>query len=152
MGQQREALILEPFVAVAPMVEARSATQFDRASGLSCALTFAVPLALLVGAAATSSGGPQSALLKASLGAFAAGVVVTTVLLIAGPGRYVRHSVLPMLAHALHPLKPTERELSAALDRMSSLGLKVGRIVKPEQILSALAKFDDGQFRHPSVT
>jgi len=71
------------------------------------------------------------------------GFAVTAIPLIAGERRYIRQSVLPMLAHTLRPLKPTERELAAALDRLSRAGLKVGRGIKLEQIFSALDEIED---------
>ena len=134
-GDERTASILEPFEAIAPMVEGRTAVEFDRKSGWGCALTFIVPSCFLVAAAAVRSAHLQSVLLIASAVAFGLGTVVTAFFLATGPSRYIRERVLPMLVRSLRPLKPTEAELAQALDKMAGVSLKVGRKLKPQQIL-----------------
>lgn len=107
----REALLWEPVQLVAPLVEARGSGNFDGHSGLGCAATIAVPLLIML--LAPSSGPAQDAALMTALPLGAIGTVYTLIQLYLGPRRFRNAKVVPWLARALAPLKPTPQELGA---------------------------------------
>ena len=151
---EREALVREPFVILAPQAEARLAgdTQFDRESGLGCLLTLAIPAALvflllpallyLFGNAGSKKLGPVVGI--AALALFGVGLVYTLVQLALAPGRWIRRMLLPKIAAALAPLKPSEQELDACLSRLATADLRIAKKLNVPQILEAIRQQDRG--------
>jgi hypothetical protein len=60
-------------------------------------------------------------------------------------GRFLRNEILPLLASALRPLKPTPAEIDAVLTEQKKLGRKIGSKVKAVDVLAALAASPAGE-------
>lgn len=55
--------------------------------------------------------------------------------------RYARRSLLPVIARSLRPLRPSREEIAAVFDRLRSGRVKVGKALRPEEVVDAL-EFD----------
>lgn len=55
-----------------------------------------------------------------------------------GNQRYIQSDVIPKLARALAPLKPTEAELAETLANFRQAGIKIGRAVKAAEVIKAI--------------
>ena len=75
----------------------------------------------------------------AALGITGVLAVITLVLLATDGRRYTRRAILPVLVRALRPLRPTPEELDAAREALKSRGGKIGKLLKTEAIVDALA-------------
>jgi hypothetical protein len=53
--------------------------------------------------------------------------------------RFIRRSIIPILARTLKPLKPSKEELEAALADLTKLRHKIGRKLSSHDLLTALA-------------
>jgi hypothetical protein len=134
-AEDRQALIEEPFLLLAPKVEARfSASQFDGPTSLALVgLVLAVAGAVAVaGKVPESASGPVIALGWV----IGIGLVVWQVMQI--KHRYFRDKIFPTLVPALRPLKPTAAELEAVLKRMKQRGEKMGSKLDLKRLLAAL--------------
>src|SRR5436190_20003482 len=145
---ERNSLLMEPFTLLNPMVERRFAnsTEMDRKSGLGCIGTILVGGGLFFGSLAFS-GPTEDKILVAAAIFFGAGTIYTLVQLHLGPGRFFRAQVLAPLLKSLKPLQPTREEIAACIDRCKTLGLKIGKVAKPNELWArlerALAGFDN---------
>ena len=126
---------MEPFALLNPAVEERfaSSTQMDKQSGLGCLGTLVVGGGLFFGAMAFR-GPSQDRILVAAAVLFGIGTIYTFVQMHLGPKRFFRAQLLPPLIKSLKPLEPTREDLAACLERCRSLGLKIGKVVKVDEI------------------
>lgn len=124
----REALLWEPLALIAPLVESRNAFAFDGPSGLGCAVTIAVPLAMLF--LAESSGPAQDAALMTALPLFAVGTIYTLIQLGLSARRFRNSKIVPWIARALAPLKPTAEELNAVAQQAKVDPVRLAEAVK----------------------
>jgi hypothetical protein len=149
---EREALIREPFVVMAPLAEARLSgdTQFDRESGLGCLLTLAVPAIVLLMAGfllahffdreGSKKIWPVVGIVALVL--FGAGLVYTIVQLALAPGRWIRRQLLPKIVSALAPLKPSEQELTDCLALLGTTDLRIAKKIKVSHLLELIRQKD----------
>jgi len=134
-AEDRVALLKEPFILLSPKVEARFAsTHFDGPTGLTL-LAAVIGLifipALLAGAFPSYS----TELVFTCIGV---AIVAIGVQMFLQSERFMRKKVIPVLAPALKPLKPTPQELEAVLKDMKSLGRRIGSKLKLQSLLAAL--------------
>jgi hypothetical protein len=145
---ERNSLLIEPFNLLNPMVEKRFAnsTEMDCKSGLGCIGTLLASIGLFFGSLAFP-GPTQDKILIAAAIVFGAGTIYTFVQLHLGPGRFFRARVLAPLVKSLKPLQPTREEIAACIDRCKSLGMKIGKVAKPNELCArlerAIAGFDN---------
>lgn len=140
-SEQREALVLEPFAWLNPVVERRfkGSTHIDAASSLGCLGTVFVAGALTF-AATRMTGDGQDVVAFAALIAGVVGVLYTLVQLHREPLRFVRRSVLPKLVSALAPLKPLPEEIAHTLDLCRRNRWKIGKAVRADDLRAMLEK------------
>jgi hypothetical protein len=50
------------------------------------------------------------------------------------PRRFVRRKIIPVIASSLEPMQPSQDEIADCLERCKSLGMRMGKIVKPEHL------------------
>jgi hypothetical protein len=145
---ERNRLLMEPFHLLNPLVEQRFAnsTQMDRKSGLGCIGTVLVGGGLFFGSLAFQGPTQDKILISAAI-LFGAGTIYTFVQLHLGPGRFFRARVLAPLVKSQKPLQPTREEMAACIDRCKTLGLKIGKVAKPNELWArlelAVAGFDN---------
>jgi len=147
-AEERQDFLIEPFALLNPLVEARQAnsTEMDKPSSLGCLGTLLVAGGVFSGSMALK-GRAQDRMLLAALILFAVGTVYTFVQMHLGPKRFVRAKILPSLVQSLRPLEPTREELTACIERCKTLGMRIGKTAKPDEVWSLLdrrmAGFDD---------
>lgn len=129
--EMREALLLESFQLVNPEVEMRykQETQLDKPAGLGCFGTIILSPLLFYGASLLPMPTQEQALLGAAIFC-GLGIVYTFVQIGLAPRRWLRARIVPLLARALEPLRPTREELQFCLERCEIAGLKIGRKLK----------------------
>lgn len=146
----REELIREALQNAAPAVEARYAggTTLDSRSLLALLGTVVAPIVLLVVAREavapdtyTSVVGPLAGVLCV------AGFAATLFLGLTSNRRWMRSHLLPMLARALRPLRPTEEELDRLLEKFRAADLKIGKKLRSRLVCRTL---EDLQTRAPA--
>lgn len=122
--EERRALIRSPFVLLSPKVEKRfsSSTHVDKEVGMSL---LAALLLLMFGPALAAAVAPDSSDI-AVLMSLAIGVVLVGWQMALSGRRFMRRQVVPVLARALRPLRPTEEELKTALSELKQLRNKMG--------------------------
>jgi len=135
-ADDRRALIRSPFLLMSVKVDQRFArTHLDMGLGLAIA-----------GAIAMTVFGPGMVQLLAP-GADRAGLVLVFLALglaailwqaVAARPRFVRRAVLPALARALRPLKPTQQELEAIVAELGQLKHKIARRIDVPELQSQL--------------
>lgn len=131
----RRALLREPFILLSPRVEARFASiHLDWPTGLT--LLVAV-LALIFVPGPVSAALPEYAS-EIIFACIAAAVIAVGVQVYLSSERFMRKQVLPILAPALRPLKPTREELEQVLKDMKALGRRIGRKLKLASLLEVL--------------
>lgn len=131
--EARRQLLVEPFGLLESIVRGRDKTSFDIMSGTGCITTIILPV--VVGIAAcnrTSSAGTMA------LGLFVIGTVFTLIQIALGHRRFVRRHVLPTLADALRPLRPTANELEACLGTCRARKWQIGSGLSSDAILAKL--------------
>jgi hypothetical protein len=140
-AEQRQMLLLEPFVLMNPTVETRfkNSTQFDTPSGIGCLGTIIVGLALFI-LSFSYHGSQQDNVLIIAAVVSGIGVAYTLLQFHLAPGRYVRTRMMPGLARALRPLHPTREEIEACLKTCKDRGLKIGKILKPDAVWRDLSR------------
>ncbi|MCE3606581.1 hypothetical protein LXA47_23700 [Massilia sp. P8910] len=132
---ERNALILGPFMLLAQKVEKRYAsTDLDKEVGLA-----------LVAALVLMTAGPAASLALFPDGgpAVMLGFMVLALALVAwqmmvAKRRFMTRKVVPLLAKALRPLKPSDNELQAALAQMRQAGHKIGIKLKLPELQAQL--------------
>lgn len=131
--------MLESFSLLNPQLEVRfgKSTQFDKPASLGCLSTVILVLVLFFGSMAFM-GPTQDKLLIATLVIGFTGLVYTFIQLHLAPGRYFHNQVLPALVKALRPLEPTKDDLVRCLERCQTLGMKIGKVAKVNDIWAQL--------------
>lgn len=140
-AEEREALVLEPFVLLAPEVELRKATtHLDWVSGLFLLLTVAATIGWIVYVNSPSASWvhPDHSV-PIGIGVFAAFGVAALVAMFGDARRFARRVTLSKLVRALHPLGPTTEELERALAVCRARDLALGRLLKPAEVHDAIA-------------
>ena len=66
------------------------------------------------------------------------GFLITLFLAIFGPSRFMKHEIVPGVAHGVFYLNPSHEELKKALDRSRALRLKIGRKISIAALDKAL--------------
>jgi hypothetical protein len=140
---QRYNLIREPFLLLSPKVERRFAsTHIDAPTGL--ALIGAVALMFAGGWIdrqffADSAG--TGLLIAAGIGA---ALIVWQ--FVESGSRYMRREIVPVLAKALDPLRPTPDEIERVLGELQQTKQKIGRKLKVNQLLESLSSSGSRQY------
>jgi len=137
-AQTRLALIKEPFLLLAPIVEKRfSAVHIDRYVGAALVLTIAAailagnlfgiffPLAI-----------EQKA--NAFLITFGIGIAATGVQGFKSAGRFMRKVIYPKITLALRPLNPSQQELEVVFAELKRLDFKLSRKARLKDLLREL--------------
>ncbi|WP_457423800.1 hypothetical protein [Roseateles sp. P5_E7] len=134
---ERGALIREPFMVLSGKVEERfSTTHIDK----EMALAIVAALVLLIVGPASLHGlmpGEEGSLFLI-FGILGLGLVVWQG--IQSGRRFMQKAVLPLLARALHPLRPTEAELDSMCSALRVHGHKLGRRMRTADLMSHLAR------------
>jgi hypothetical protein len=137
--EERPAAVLEPFLLTEGLLASRtSATQFDAASGMGCLASLVAFFGIMtVGMSLVRTNKEQ----MIGIAGMVAGVlaVFTLVLLATDGRRYARRVILPVLARALRPLRPTPEEIDAAREALKARGGKLGKVLKTDEIVDALS-------------
>jgi hypothetical protein len=133
--QERYALIRNPMLLLSPRVEKRYAsTHID----LQTAITFlGVLVAIFAESAVVSRFAPDHAS-ESIIGMCLLGVILVAWQIALSNTRFIRRSIVPVLAKTLRPLKPTEAEVQAALAELAKLRHKLGRKLKPRDLMTDL--------------
>jgi hypothetical protein len=134
-AERREALLMEPFVVLNPLVEMRFAnsSSFDRQSGIGCLGTVLVAVTLFI--ASFQFKGPKQDRVLLIAGILSGlGILYTFVQLHLGPSRYSHRVVGKSLLRALAPLEPSKEEIAMCLDRSRMLGFKIGKVLKSAKV------------------
>jgi hypothetical protein len=135
-AEDRQTLIEEPFLLLAPKVEARfSASQFDGPTSLALGALFLLGL----GAMALAEKVPESASGTVIVLGWAIGIGLVVWQLLQVRHRYFRTKIFPTLIPALRPLKPTAAEIEAVVKRMKQRGEKMGSKLDPKRLFAAMA-------------
>jgi hypothetical protein len=136
--EERESLILEPFLLLNPLLQGRtSEMNLDKVSGLGCLATILIPFGVfLVGKtrfhAEDSTLGMMAWVLAGLLALFTIGALATD------GRRFARSKIIPKLAAALRPLAPSHEEIDQVLARLKQMGWAIGKKVKTDDITSAM--------------
>lgn len=145
----RRDLIREPFTNLAPIVEERygSSSHFDLYGTLALLSSILVPVLLGVISANSEDPDVRSALGMAAMITFGIGLVVTFVLVFTEARRFVRRRILPRLARALRKLDPSRAEVEECLAQLRAVGLKLGKKVKPDDLIFLIETPEDLRVR-----
>ena len=130
----RERLDIEKRVQQDPASLSRASTHIDKEVGLS--LIAAIGL-FVVGPALTHKAFPDSADL-AVLVFLGLGVLLVGWQAVMSGRRFMRRQVIPVLAKALQPLRPSSEELSTVLAELKQLSHKIGKKLTLADLLSQL--------------
>lgn len=132
----RRALIQQPFLVLAPLVEARARqTSFDAIA--TAALLGGLLLAIGGGLAASNL--PQD-YAGPAVGACALGGLALIIWGMASTARrYARGKLAPQIAKTLRPLRPSDKELSTTLAELKQKGHRIGKILKPQHVAALIA-------------
>jgi hypothetical protein len=131
---ERQALIRSPFLLLSPKVEKRFAsTHIDKEVGLSMAAAVAL---LIAGPALTRAVAPDASGM-AALVFIALGVLLVVWQIFRSRRRFMMRQVVPVLASAIRPLRPTESELKFVLAELTQLKHKIGTKLKLADLISA---------------
>jgi hypothetical protein len=133
--------LMEPFVLLNSQVEARFAnsTQMDKRSGVGCLATAVIGAVMFFGSL-KFNGPKQDKILVTALIFVVIGTVYTFIQMHLGPGRFYRAKLLPPLVKALKPLAPTREDVAECVARCKTLGLKIGKVAKLDEIWSRLER------------
>lgn len=132
---ERKSLIEEPFALLSSKVEKKfAAINLDKETGFSILGAF---LLLLAGPSIARTIAPDH--VEESLLFFLVlGIILVGWQFAISGRRFMRTKVIPVLAKALHPLRPTEIEIALALSEMRLLKHKIGFKLKPADLMSHL--------------
>lgn len=128
--EMRHDLLLEPFLQLNPWVEARlTRSKMDWPSWLG----FVASLVLLVVWIMLRDTKPaRSNLIANAIGGVAIGLMAFSLIYFATDGeRFVRQRVLPLMARALRPLRPSPDELERTIEFLRARRLKIGKHIRP---------------------
>jgi hypothetical protein len=137
--EERRAALVEPLLLTNSMLESRTATtQFDGASSVGCVGTIVAGIVVGIVAREVVRASSDSAAVAAL--AVAGVLAVFTLILLATDGRrYTRRVLLPIVVRSLRPLQPSEEEIETTLGDLKSRGVKIGKTLKPSQVVDALS-------------
>jgi hypothetical protein len=135
---KRDVLIREPFLLLSPKVEQRFAqTQIGPGAGM--AIVAAILLLLVAAPRVIESAVLPNVRPETIFGGFAVlGIALVVWQLIASGSRFMRREVVPVLARALKPLRPTQQEIDVALEELKTLKQKIGRKVSAPKLLEQI--------------
>ena len=141
--ESRAQHMLEYFQWIEPSVKScfSSSLHFDRLSGSCLFATLAASAALFAASVTTwdrTRLGNEAA--AASVFVLVAGLFLTLVLVLLGPGRLFRKKLLPRLARGLAPLHPGRAELDALLTKCRNNHWFVGRKTKAGRLEMEIAR------------
>jgi hypothetical protein len=140
-AQERETLILEPFLLLNPGIQARSGQiLFDKVSGIGCLATIAIPLAIIWIGMARFPGSDETRG-KFALGAAGLLTIFTLGALATDGRRFGRRKIVPKLAAALAPLDPTPEEIDRAFAKMKQMKWAIGKKIKSEDVTNAIHSY-----------
>ena len=140
-GDDYKKFLMEPFALLNPLVEMRFAksSEMDKQSGLGCLGTVVIGAAIFFGS--MQFRGPTSdKLLLAALIFVVLGTIYTFIQMHLGPGRHFRAKILPPLVKSLKPLEPTRDDIAGCIERCKTLGLKIGKVAKVDEIWGRLER------------
>jgi hypothetical protein len=145
----RSALLMEPLTALASTVEKRFTDfgRLDTPSALACGGTVAVAGGLFFYSSRYLGGSAQDRGLVIAGIAFALGIAYSLLQWQLAPARFVKTQVAPMAARALKPLGPSRKELEDCLAECRQMGLRIGKVLKPEWLWTSLQRGDSPQPR-----
>lgn len=141
VGDEYKAVLMEPFSLLNPLVERRfaSSTEMDRKSGMGCLGTVVIGAGLFFGSM-RFRGPTQDKILLAALILVVIGTIYTFIQMHLGPGRHFRAKILPSLVKSLKPLQPTRDDLAGCIERCKSLGLKISKVAKVDEVWARLER------------
>lgn len=134
-GDERSALIREPFLRLSPKVESRfAATHFDKETGFAAlgALVLIGAMPSVAEAIAPAHAGP------AFLTALTVGCGLVVWQMALSGRRYMQREIVPTLARALLPLRPTPREVDTVRSEMKQHRYKMGTKLIAADLATAL--------------
>ncbi len=133
--------LMEPFALLNPQMERRFAnsTEMDKPAGLGCLATVLVAGALFFGSMAVR-GPMQDKILVAALVLGVIGTIYTFVQMHLGPWRFFRAKLLSPLVKALKPLRPTRDDVAECIQSCKTLGLKIGKVAKVDEVWARLER------------
>ncbi len=138
---ERLYLINEPFEIYAETIEQKygESTAFDKPTGVGCLTTIFFPFSVLLIAGLLN----QEALIEDVLGpaalvVFAIGTIITMYFLFTVHSRYIKDTVVPIVAKCLKALEPTKIEIDEVLSRYKTAGMKLGKKLRSHQIIEEL--------------
>jgi hypothetical protein len=134
-AEERSALIASPFLVLSQMVEERFArTQIDRYGAL--AIVGMVVLLLATSGIANRLAPDQ--LPEMVLTALVVGLALVVWQIAAGSKRYMSEEIVPRLATALRPLRPSPDEIRGVLADLTAHKHKLGKKVDPTLLAAAI--------------
>jgi hypothetical protein len=138
----RSKLIKEPFILLAPVVEANvgGETKIDKKTGLGCTATIFLPLALLITSAATRQSGYAIAAGLVFLATLIFTLISLFVVVIRKPKYFIEQSVVPALATSLAVIQPTREEIRECYERLKRTNLAILKRVEIEKLFDALER------------
>lgn len=134
----RRALIKSPFTLLSPKVEKRFAsTHLDKEIGLA----FAAAIGLIAfGPGLVHKLLPELPTDLTVLAFIGASVLLVLWQLATAGRRFMQRQIIPVLSRSLQPLRPTKEELAAVLAELKTLGHKIGKKLKPADLLPTPAR------------
>lgn len=144
----REALLREPFIALAPAWEHRlKNTVLNVRTLLVIIILFLVICGAMFTSIAYGMSIAPARVLPWTVGAFVVAVVLFPMIMIATTRFYVRRRLHPVLARSLQPLQPTLVELQAVVDELRAKKLMIGKAVQPEALCADIMTLDEMSLR-----
>jgi hypothetical protein len=136
--EERLPALIESFLLANTLLANRTTgMQFDRASGFGCFGTIAAFVLTIVVAESLFKASNESKMIAAF--SIAGALALCTLILLATDGRrYARRVILPVLVRAIRPIRPTAEEIAAVLEVLRSNGVKLGKVLKTDQVVDAL--------------
>jgi hypothetical protein len=140
-GDEYKDFLMEPFALLNPLVEMRFAksTEMDKKSGFGCLGTIVIGLVIFFGSM-KFTGPTQDKIMLAALIYVVIGTIYTFVQMHLGPGRHFKAKILPSLVKSLKPLEPSRDDIASCIERCKTLGLKIGKVAKVDEICARLER------------
>ena len=148
----RETLLMEPFHLFSDLTEANFAgsIHIQGKGGWGCLGTFVVAFAvLLICNAIWVLPEQRDSIMGIFFGILVIGGLYSFVQLLLEPGRIFSRKIIPGLAKALAPLKPTKEELASCIERFKRSGFKIGKKTKLDVLWKAIQPPDPASFVAP---
>lgn len=131
----RAEVIAEPFHIADTLLEAREArsTEMDRPAGIGCLGTILIFAGMVLGAIYIPKR-MENTFFGVMGVALVIGAIYTFVQTNLAPRRYLNSKIIPLLAKALRPLRPTRDEITETLARCKQSGRIIARRVKLDRL------------------